>query len=142
MDTPTTRAMLLVEDNAPETYLIRQAIGECGSDIRLFLFPDGEEALAFHRNDPPFTSVPTPSLILLDLTLPTMPGTHVLTEIRHLPAHQATPVIIFSGADKEQEEARCLQLGATAYVQKSSDFSAYFSSVKAIVMQWLSPASA
>ena len=62
-----------------------------------------------------------------------MSGTQLLSEIRQLPAYQATPIIILSRMDKEREEALCLQLGATAYIQKSSDFHGFFNSIKALV---------
>jgi hypothetical protein len=40
-------------------------------------------------------------------------------------------------APKEAEEARCLQLGATAYVQKSANFYTYVDAIKDIVCHWL-----
>jgi DNA-binding response OmpR family regulator len=66
-----------------------------------------------------------------------MSGTQILTEIRQLPAYHATPIIIFSRVDKEKEEASCLQLGATAFVQKSSNFYVFFHAIKALVGRWL-----
>ena len=54
-------------------------------------------------------------------------------------AYQATPVVILSGAAKEEEEPRCLHLGATAYREKSANFYAYFAAIKAIVNTWLKP---
>jgi CheY-like chemotaxis protein len=103
---------------------------------------DGPEALKFLRKAYPITHVPTPALILLDLRLPTMSGTEVLCAIRQLPAYQATPIVILSRLDKAREEAGCLQLGANAYVQKASDFSVFFHSIKAIVGNWLNATSA
>ena len=137
MSAADSRMILLVEDSPADVYLIQRAVKKCGGDIRLSVVPDGDEALAFLRKEGPFAHVPSPALILLDLLLPKMHGAHLLTELRHLPAYQATPVVIFSGAVKEVEEPRCLQLGADAYVQKSMDFHAYFDSVKSIVQHWL-----
>jgi two-component system, chemotaxis family, response regulator Rcp1 len=139
MSVSDTRAILLVEDSPADIYLIQRAVREYNSNIQLSVVPDGDEALAFLRKDAPFTHVPSPSLILLDLRLPKMHGTQVLAELRRLPACQAMPIVIFSGVAKEAEEPRCLRLGATAYVQKSSNFHAYFDSVKGIVRHWLQP---
>ena len=141
MSMPNTRAILLVEDSPTDVYLIQRAVKEYNSNIQLSVVPDGDKALAFLRKDAPFTHVPSPSLILLDLRLPNMHGTQVLAELRRLPACQETPVVVFSGVAKEAEEPRCLQLGANAYVQKSSNFHAYFDSVKGIVRHWLQPES-
>lgn len=136
------RVILLVEDSAADAYLIQRAAEECGRNIQLWTMPDGPEALAFLRKDRPLAHVPTPALILLDLRLPTMSGTEILSEIRQLPAYHATPIVILSRLDKAREEAACLQLGANAYVQKSlADFSAYFTSIKALLKYWLRSAA-
>ena len=91
----------------------------------------------FLRKTPPLTHVPTPGLIILDLSLPKMRGTQLLSDIRQLPAYHATPIVILSNTPKEREEASCLQLGANAYVQKVTNFYAYFADIKAIVRHWL-----
>ena len=135
MDEP--RTILLVEDNPADVYLIRRAVEECGSDIPLFVVPDGGEALAFLRKEGPFAHVPSPALILLDLHLRKIDGDQVLPELRRLPAFQILPIVVLSAAAKEREESHCLELGATAYVQKSSNFYVYFNSLKDIVYTWL-----
>ena len=135
----TTTDGLLVEDRPAYIYLIQRAVQDCGRNIRLSVVPDGGEALAFLRKATPFAHVPSPALILLDLHLPKIHGHQVLTELRRLPACQATPVVILSGAAKEEEEVRCRHLGATAYREKSANFYAYFAAIKAIVNTWLKP---
>jgi CheY-like chemotaxis protein len=132
----TAKAILLVEDSAVDVYLIQRAARECGRDLQLWTTTDGPEALAFLRKEHSLAHVPTPILILLDLRLPTMSGTDLLCEIRHLPAYQATPIVILSRLDKAREEAACLRLGATEYVQKSSNFYVYFNSIKALLVHW------
>jgi two-component system, chemotaxis family, response regulator Rcp1 len=139
MSESAAKAMLLVEDSLADVYLVQRAVADCGSDIQLFVVPDGSEALAFLRKDAPFAHVSSPALIIVDLRLPTMHGEQVVREIRRLPAYQATPVVILSSAPKEDAEARCRQLGASAYVQKSLNFEVYFASLKAIVTTWLRP---
>ena len=97
---------------------------------------DGAEALKFLRKARPLAHVPTPALIILDLRLPKMSGTQILTEIRQLPAYHTTPIIIFSRVDKEKESV-LPPTGATAFVQKSSNFYVFFNSIKALVGHWL-----
>jgi CheY-like chemotaxis protein len=118
----TAKAMLLVEDSVADAYLIQRAVKDCGPDLQLWTISDGVEALRFLRKDYPLTHVPTPVLIILDLSLPKMRGTQLLSDIRQLPAYHTTPIVILSSTPKEQEETYCLQLGATAYVQKNSEF--------------------
>ena len=133
----TAKAMLLVEDSVADAYLIQRAVKDCGPDLQLWTISDGVEALRFLRKDYPLTHVPTPTLIVLDLSLPKMSGIQLLSEIRQLPAYEATPIVILSRLDKEREESTCLQFGANAYVQKATNFHVFFNSIKALVGHWL-----
>jgi len=137
MGRPVTRAVLLVEDNPADIYLVRKAVEECGPELHLSVIPNGRDALAFLRQEGAFALEPAPALILLDLNLPKLDGHDVLTGLRHLPAYQATPVVIFSAARPEQEEQPCLQLGATAYVQKPAALEKFFAAIAAIMGEWL-----
>jgi len=137
MSESATKAILLVEDNPADVYLVQKAIEDCGNDIHLSIVPNGRDALAFLREEGAYALEPSPALILLDLNLPKLHGHKVLAELRHLPAYQTTPVVIFSAARKDVEEQPCLQLGADAYVQKPTEILAFFSAIHTIVDQWL-----
>jgi CheY-like chemotaxis protein len=137
VDTSAARAVLLVEDNPADIYLIRQALAVYDPQIHLSVIPNGRDALAFLRQEGAYALEPSPALILLDLNLPHLEGQQVLTGLRHLPAYQATPVVIFSAARPEQEEQSCLQLGATAYVQKPEALEKFFAAIADIMGEWL-----
>ena len=139
MSESAAKAVLLVEDNPADVYLIRKAVAECGANIHLLVIPNGRDALAFLRAEGIYPLEPSPALILLDLNLPKLDGHAVLAELRRLPAYQATPVVIFSGAPQEAEELHCAQLGANAYVQKPFTYYAYVDILHALVRQWLRP---
>jgi len=139
MSESAAKAILLVEDNPADVYLIQKAVEECGDDIRVSVIPNGQDALAFFRAEGPFAQFPSPALIVLDLNLPKLDGLALLDALRHLPAYQATPVVIFSAAKKEREESHCLQLGANAYVEKPAQLDAFFFAIHTIVEQWLTP---
>ena len=55
-------------------------------------------------------------LILLDLYLPDIYGTEVLTRIRK--NDERTPVIIVTGHGTEKDRRECMQLGAYAFMHK------------------------
>ena len=137
MDAFTPMNVLLIEDDLADIYLVQRAAADCSVQIRLSVVSSGNEALPFLRKDPPFGSVPSPALILLDLALPRKDGSTILRELRRLPEYQSTPVIILSQTHKEAAEPRCRELGATAYVQKISDFYRYFGSIKAIFQGYM-----
>jgi CheY-like chemotaxis protein len=137
MSEATLKEMLLVEDDPAGVYLIRRAVEDCSKEIRLWFAGDGLEALAFLRKEPPFEHVPSPALILSDFHLPKLDGVEVVRVLRRMPEYKDTPAIIFSGAERAFAEERCLQAGATEYVQKPSGLYDLFAAIKAIVDTWL-----
>lgn len=60
-----------------------------------------------------------PSLILLDLLLPTMDGFEVLSKIKHDPTTAQIPVIILSNLGEKEDIDRGLKMGAVDYMVKS-----------------------
>ena len=62
--------ILLIEDNAGDARLAREALLDAKVRNHLTWMPDGVEALAFLRREGPHTAAPRPDLILLDLNLP------------------------------------------------------------------------
>jgi two-component system response regulator len=136
MERRTLTDVLLVEDNPADVYVIQRVLAD-REDLRLWVMPDGIEALLFLRKEQPLPHVPTPALILLDLKLPRTDGAELLPQIRRLPDYQTTPIVILSSAPPEREELRCLRIGATAYVRKSTDFDAFCAAIRALVQRWL-----
>lgn len=57
-------------------------------------------------------------LVLLDINMPTMNGLEFLAEMKSDQAIAGTPVIIISTVGREEDTARGLEAGATAYIRK------------------------
>ena len=66
-----------------------------------------------------------------------MDGTQLLAQIRELPAYQWTPIVVLSATPKARKEQHCLQLGASAYIQKMQNFPVYFATIKTLMWHWL-----
>ena len=108
--------VLLVEDNPADIYLIQHVLGDVRTDLRLWVKPDGVEALRFLRNASPITPALRLGLILLDLLLPITDGTLLVPQIRQLSDYRTTPIVIITDVPWEREGTHCLQLGANAYM--------------------------
>jgi CheY-like chemotaxis protein len=63
---------------------------------------------------------PLPSVVVLDLNLPAMPGFEVLKWMRNHPDFARTPVVVFSSSTREDDRVKALELGANAFVGKPS----------------------
>lgn len=111
--------VLMIEDNAGDVELVREALREHGVDCVLTAINDGEKALAF-LDRIESGEIPCPALIILDLNLPKIPGGQILKKIRLSPGFGRVPVAILSSsqAASDMEEAR--RLGANRYVRKPS----------------------
>ena len=66
--------ILLVEDNAGDVRLTREALYELEAAVDMEAVPDGEQALAYLRREGGFADAAVPDLGLLDLKLPRQNG--------------------------------------------------------------------
>jgi signal transduction histidine kinase/CheY-like chemotaxis protein len=94
----STKDLLVIDDDPSMVRLFTQAIksysGLIGSiqDVNFYPAYSGKDALDIITRQ-------NVDAILLDLDLPDIHGTQVLSEIRKIDAHQKTPVIIISASD-------------------------------------------
>lgn len=111
MADPTTRRILVVDDDAHIRDVLARFFGDSGYEVRAAA--DGKEGLMLAR-------VWSPDLIVLDLELPEMNGLDVL---RHVTAdHSEIPVVAVSGhAAAEQLGNDARRLGAREFFAKPFD---------------------
>ena len=123
------REVLLVEDNAGDTLLVRQALAECPMAVHLHVARDSEQALQI-LGEPHFK----PDLIILDLNLPRVSGYLVLESCL-----RETPVVVFTASLNEKDEGRAMSMGAREFVQKPLELQAYKTAVCRMVRKWAAP---
>ena len=73
---------------------------------------DGRQALDRLQEHPDI------DLVLLDINMPNMNGLEFLAELRSNPERAELPVIIISTEGREEDTARGIEAGATAYIKK------------------------
>jgi two-component system, OmpR family, response regulator RegX3 len=98
--------ILLVEDEATLADTVAYALRQEGMDV--VLARDGEGAIERFHTD-------APSLVLLDVMLPSLSGLDVCRLIR---AESTVPIIILTAKDSEADKVAGLELGADDYVTK------------------------
>ncbi|HSV52775.1 MAG TPA: response regulator [Burkholderiaceae bacterium] len=129
--------VLLVEDNAGDVRLTREAFRDANMSIQFHVASDGVEAMAFLRREGAFSKVPRPDLILLDLNLPRMDGREVLTQIKEDEGLKSIPTVILTTSEAEVDIAKSYQLQANCYLSKPVQLEAFESLVKSINEFWL-----
>ena len=133
MTQPEVRCInvLLVEDDPGDVLMTREAFEDYLHN-RLDVVTDGAAGMAYLRKEPPYTDVPRPDLILLDLNLPRRDGRQVLQEIKDDPDLRHIPVVVLTTSQAEEDVLRSYQLHANAYVTKPVDFEGFIEAIKQI----------
>jgi two-component system invasion response regulator UvrY len=103
---------ILITDDHPN---VRRGLRELLIDS----FP-GSEFFEACNGDEVFAQLllSSPDLMLLDINMPGRSGFEVLKDVRK--SHPHLPVIMVSVQSESQYALRCLQAGATAYINKNS----------------------
>ena len=129
--------ILLVEDNPGDARLAIEALKESKVSNTLHWAKDGEEAMAFLRQEGEHADKPRPDLVLLDLNLPKKDGREVLAEIKSDPALQSIPVVILTTSENEEDILRTYSLHCNCYITKPIDLKQFLKVVKSIEDFWL-----
>ena len=124
--------VLLVEDDPGDVLMTREAFKENKLANRLFVVPDGVDAMAYLRKEGRFADSPTPDLVLLDLNLPRMDGREVLAAMKSDPELGRIPVVVLTTSEAEEDVLRSYLLHANAYVTKPVDFQRFIEVVRKI----------
>jgi CheY-like chemotaxis protein len=124
--------VLLVEDDAGDELMTREAFEENRIGNRLHVARDGEEALDFLYQRGDHTEAPKVDLVLLDLNLPKYDGRQVLEQIRSDPELTHMPVVVLTTSSSEEDILRSYKLHANAYVTKPVDVYQFVAAVRQI----------
>jgi len=124
MESKSTTQILVVEDDANDSFLLVREIERAQLEDHVTVIDNGRDALNY------LASTETPPLaIFLDLYLPGLNGIHVLEKLRHDPRYKTVPVIVMTGSVDPNDLKECLRLGVTAYLPKPVKLSSFIKTV-------------
>lgn len=124
--------VLLVEDDAGDELMTREAFEGHGIRHTLHVVRDGQEALDFLYRREAHAGAPRPDLVLLDLNLPKYDGREVLKRIKTDPELALIPVVVLTTSSAEEDVLRSYTLHANAYVTKPVDADQFIDAVRQI----------
>jgi CheY-like chemotaxis protein len=119
-----TETILLVEDSEDDVFFMERAIKLAGGRTSLKVAKDGQIAVDYLSGVREYADrkeYPLPSLVLLDLKLPRVPGLEVLRWIRGRPELQTLPVVILTSSGERADLERGYRLGANSFMVKPSE---------------------
>ncbi|MCX5441058.1 MULTISPECIES: response regulator [unclassified Streptomyces] len=134
MTTPPAQPIevLLVEDDAGDELMTREAFEDNKIGNTLHVVRDGLEALDFLYRRGEHAGAPRPDLILLDLNLPKYDGRQVLERIKSDPDLNHIPVVVLTTSSAEEDILRSYKLHANAYVTKPVDLDQFILAIRQI----------
>ena len=104
------RPTVIGVDNSPSMKKLLERSTE-NLDIDLTVFTSAEEVWSYLQSN-------VPDLLILNIIMPIKDGLSLLNEIRRLPNHQQTQVIIVSSKDYAQDRILAKELGALEFIPK------------------------
>ncbi len=128
--------ILMVEDNATDVMITKEALDHAKVLNSLHVVDDGIEALDFLHRRGKHAKAPRPDLILLDLNMPRKNGQEVLAEIKADPKLKHIPVVILTTSKAEEDVLKAYGLFANCYVVKPVDFDVFADVVRSIQQFW------
>lgn len=129
--------ILLVEDNSGDIELTRIAFSKARVANRLHVVKNGEAALDYVFQRPPYTTEPHPDIILLDINLPKMNGIEVLQAIKNHPDTRAIPVVMLTSSEADRDIAASYAHFANSYITKPVEVEEFFHTIKQFENFWL-----
>ena len=128
--------VLLVEDNEDDIVLIEEAFAEAKLMNVIFKVRDGEDALAYLRQEGPYTHRRRPGLVLLDINMPKKNGFEVLQAMKADPLLQSLPVVMLTTSDREDDIVQSYTHGACSYIRKPMSLKQFAHVVNNFELYW------
>ena len=129
--------ILLVEDNEGDIVLTLEALKEAKVLNTIDVVRDGEEALHFLRKQNKYAAAQTPDIIFLDINLPRIDGTEILTIIKNDPELRLIPVIMLTTSDSERDILKSYWNHANCYITKPVDLEKFMDVIHSIKSFWI-----
>jgi CheY-like chemotaxis protein len=132
--------VLLVEDNPDDVTFVQMAFKKAGLGDVVTVVSDGGEALKYLGGKGPYgdrRKFPVPSLMMLDLRLPTVDGFEVIRWVRSHPSYKRLPITVFTGSSYPKHLHRAYELGANSVVVKPFTFVEFCAAITKISGFWL-----
>jgi two-component system, chemotaxis family, response regulator Rcp1 len=117
--------ILFVDDNLADLRLLEEALALCEIPANLHMVENAVQAFSFLANHPPYVHLPTPDLILMDLSMPVISGQEAIGIIHREPKWRDIPIFVLSSSGRQDDIDTSYRLGAELFIIKPSVFEHY-----------------
>jgi CheY-like chemotaxis protein len=130
----------MAEDNIDHAELMIDAFNEFNIKNSITHVLDGEEAIAYLKNTPPYedsSQFLRPDVIFLDIRMPKQGGIETLKIIKEDNSLRSIPVVMVSTSNAAPEIKECYGLGASGYITKPVQFEDFVKKMKELNYYWV-----
>ena len=120
--------IVMIEDDHGHAKLIEKNIRRANISNDIVHFDEGGAALEYLFSDD--VRAEGPMLILLDLNLPDMSGTDILSRVKADERLKRAPVVVLTTTDDKIEIQRCYDLGCNVYITKPVDYESFADAIR------------
>jgi DNA-binding response OmpR family regulator len=107
--TDSSPTIVVVDDSPTVKALFERGTVDCDIELKVFISAD---------NAWTFLKAVSPALLFLNIKMPGKDGLTFLKELRHLPLHKETSVVMISSKDYAQDRSVAEKLGALEFITK------------------------
>jgi two-component system response regulator len=112
--------ILAADDNPTDRRILQEAFRDVDTSVEVHFVEDGVQLLDYLRGNG--KSSRSPSLVLLDLTMPHIDGRKALAAMKTDPRLRPIPVIVLTGSQEAQDISSVYDEGGTTYLFKPESF--------------------
>lgn len=125
------KTILLADDDYDDAEMFAHVLTEIDSSIAFHHMENGLAIFEYLKDK----HNRIPDVIFLDINMPQMNGWQCLAALKNDPVTQHTSVIIYSTSSHHRDKQTALELGATAFISKPSEYKSLQNILSTIVSE-------
>jgi CheY-like chemotaxis protein len=131
------KTILYVDDNKEDALVVERALAKASIPAKIIALEDGCDAADWLTATGVYSdrkTFPAPDLLILDLNLAGSSGFDLMEFVKARRELTKLPLIVYTASDEAEDKRRAFNLGANAYVCKSTGVNELMTYVRPVIL--------